>query len=187
LVRLNVSDPGHNSCWLPKSSADGIFGGLGLHPLFESAAPSGFDENRRVFGWSLGSLVIVTVFPALIARFDQSRTVGPRTRPIERTPGIKHLLFAETVLSSGGCPLPFLPITDRCRVRIPRRNTTYPRSPALSRGGRASRPIKTGCCHIHIAPTVSRVHPRTSASVESPSQAMPRRLASIFGTAGGDG
>jgi hypothetical protein len=32
LVRLNVSDPGHNDCWLPKSSADGIFGGLGLHP-----------------------------------------------------------------------------------------------------------------------------------------------------------
>jgi len=32
LVRLNVSDPNHNRCWLPKSSADGIFGGLGLYP-----------------------------------------------------------------------------------------------------------------------------------------------------------
>ena len=32
MVRLNVSEPSHNGCWLPKSSADGIFGGLGLHP-----------------------------------------------------------------------------------------------------------------------------------------------------------
>ena len=36
--------------------------------LFESAAPFGNDANRRVFGWSSGSLATVTVFsPALFA------------------------------------------------------------------------------------------------------------------------
>ncbi len=38
MVRLNVSDPSHNPRWLPKSSADGIFGGLGLHPLYGEIA-----------------------------------------------------------------------------------------------------------------------------------------------------